>query len=44
VLTMRREDTEASALYAQALTLAPPPGIRCAILEQLRGRPQPGDH
>jgi hypothetical protein len=37
VLTMRREDTEVSALYAQALALAPPPAIRCAILEQLRG-------
>ncbi len=44
VLTMRREDTEVSALYAQALALAPPPAIRCAILKQLRGRPQPGDH
>jgi cytochrome c-type biogenesis protein CcmH/NrfG len=44
MLTMQREDTEVSALYAQALALAPPPAIRCAILEQLRGRPQPGDH
>jgi hypothetical protein len=44
VLTMRREDTEVSALYAQALALAPPPAIRCAIVKQLRGRTQPGDH
>jgi cytochrome c-type biogenesis protein CcmH/NrfG len=43
-LTMLRKDTEASALYAQALALAPPPAIRFAILEQLRGRSQPGDH
>ena len=42
-LTMLRKDTEASALYAQALALAPPPAIRFAILEQLRGRSQPGD-
>jgi tetratricopeptide (TPR) repeat protein len=43
VLTIRRKETEASALYAQALALAPPPTIRSAILDQLLGCPQPGD-
>jgi tetratricopeptide (TPR) repeat protein len=43
VLTIRRKDTEASALYAQALALAPPHAIRCLIMEQLSKCPQPGD-
>jgi hypothetical protein len=43
VLTIRQKDTEAAALYAQALALAPPPATRCAILEQLPGCPQPRD-
>jgi tetratricopeptide (TPR) repeat protein len=43
VLTIQRKNTEASALYAQALALAPRPAIRCAILDQLSGCPQSGD-
>jgi len=43
LLVIRRKDTEASALYARALALAPPPAIRGAILERFSGYPQPGD-
>ena len=48
VLTMRREDTEASALYAQALALAPPPRDPGAVAgapatgRSLRGRQAEG--